>query len=76
MQPNFRDKIDSFRNRTLESMDNRNLSKKEREALEATKKAIRDKRIQKKDKNAVKEVDDLDDEDELGLTPKEHKILR
>ena len=71
LQPAFRDNFDAWKDTPLEAMDNRNLSEKERAALEDTKKAILAQRTLKKDKNAVREAEDLDDEDEQGLTPKE-----
>ena len=76
MQPNFRANYDAWHNTQLENMDNRNLSEKEREALNATIRASMVKKQAQKGGKTVRESEADDDVNEQGLNPKEMKIVR
>lgn len=75
MQPTFRDNFDAWRETKLELMDNRNLSEQEKKTIDDNRRQSLAQRTQK-DTKVVRDIEDMDEIDEQGLTEKERNIVR
>ena len=77
IQPGFREQFDKWLKAPLEKMDNRNLSDKEKQALEDTKKALQQRASMRKgNSKVIRETEDGNEVNDQGLREKEMQIVR